>query len=59
MASYDPESDLDLLEYCRRQPGRCRVCGFHTATQGHREGCAAAGAGGHAAADARRGRGAR
>lgn len=31
--------DTDLVKWLRRQPGRCRVCGAHIATQGHADGC--------------------
>ncbi len=29
-----------VRDYLRAQPGRCPVCGFHVATQGHRSTCA-------------------
>ncbi len=29
----------ELLTFLRTLPGRCRTCGFHTVTQGHRRGC--------------------
>ena len=29
----------DLFRYLAAQPGRCRACGWHQASQGHRPDC--------------------
>jgi predicted Zn-ribbon and HTH transcriptional regulator len=31
--------ELDLDHWLKRQPGRCRSCGYHVATQSHHPTC--------------------
>lgn len=37
--THDPMDDLPLDEWMKVQPGRCRECGWHIDTMGHRPDC--------------------